>query len=83
MRVIFVIIPSVPSLPVNNCDKLYPVTFLIVLAPVVINSPVGVTNSNPRTYSFATPYFTALGPPQHSAIFPPIKQLPLEAGSTG
>jgi len=30
-----------------------------------------------------TPYLTALGPPEFSATFPPIKQLPLDAGSTG
>ena len=49
LRTILVTIPKVPSLPTNNCVRLYPVTFLITLEPVHIISPVGKTTSRFNT----------------------------------
>ena len=46
---ILVTIPNVPSLPTNNCVKLYPVEFFKTLDPVQIISPVGVTISKFKT----------------------------------
>src|SRR5699024_6513032 len=64
--------PNVPSEPTINLVKSYPVTFLTVFPPVRIISPVGVTTSNPITYSFVVPYFKPFGPLEFSTIFTQI-----------
>src|SRR5690606_9074392 len=78
-----VIMPNVPSEPIMSCVRLYPEAYFNVLAPVQIMSPVGKTTSKFNTYSLIVPYFTTCGPPLPWDIFPPIKQEPLLAGSTG
>src|SRR5690606_41410646 len=80
---IFVTIPKVPSDPINNCVKFYPDENLRVLAPVHIISPEGKTTCKFKIYSRMVPYFTTWGPPLLWETFPPIKQEPLLAGSTG
>ena len=81
-KVALVTMPRVPSLPTINWVKLYPVEFLRVLAPVSMTRPSANTTSRFNTQSLVTPYFTARGPPLFSAMFPPMVQVPLDAGST-
>ena len=81
-KVASVTIAKVPSLPTISDVRLYPVLFFSVLAPVFITDPSAKTTSRLRTQSLVTPYFTARGPPLFSAMFPPMVQVPREAGST-
>ena len=43
-----VIIPNVPSDPINKLVKLYPAEVFLVLAPVLIMSPFGKTTVKPE-----------------------------------
>ena len=47
-----VIIPSVPSEPINKFVRLYPAEVFFVLAPVLIISPFGRTTVRPETVSY-------------------------------
>ena len=44
-----VMMPNVPSEPINNWVKLYPATSLANFPPVRITSPLAKTTSSPRT----------------------------------
>ena len=60
--------------------------------PTVNSSPIGASAATPtvlgtvyakQTTGGGSPYLTAFGPPEFSDMLPPIKQLPLLAGSGG
>ena len=78
-----VIIPSVPSLPINNCFRSYPVLFLSILFIEEIIVPSASTASSPRIKSLVIPYRITLFPPAFVEAFPPILQEPLAPKSKG
>ena len=66
-----VIIPSVPSEPINKFVRLYPAEVFFVLAPVLIISPFGRTTVRPEITVLIVPYLTAIVPEADVAAIPP------------
>ena len=66
-----VIIPSVPSDPINKFVKLYPAEVFLALPPVLIISPFGNTTVNPVITDFIVPYLTAIVPDADVEAMPP------------
>ena len=66
-----VIIPRVPSEPINKFVKLYPADDFFALAPVFIISPFGKTTVKPEMIVLIVPYFTAIVPDADVAAIPP------------
>ena len=71
-RVASVITPKVPSEPTKILVKSSPTTPFDVSTPTECDIPRPSINFNPRILSRGVPYFTALGPAELFAIFPPI-----------
>ena len=69
------IIPSVPSDPINKFVKLYPAEVFFVLLPVFIISPLERTTVRPVITVFMVPYFTAIVPEAEVEAMPPIAAL--------
>ena len=65
------IIPRVPSEPINKFVKLYPAEVFFVLAPVLMISPLGRTTVRPEITVLIVPYFTAIVPDADVAAIPP------------
>ena len=80
LTIIFVVIPSVPSEPINSPLRSKPADSG-VFPPSHIVSPFAVTISIPRTWLVVTPNAKQCGPPAFSAMFPPIVQAFCELGS--
>ena len=69
----FVIMPSVPSAPINNCFKSYPVlSFLFSLSKELNTVPSARTTSKPKTVPRKEPYLTRRKPPAFVDTLPPI-----------
>ena len=66
-----VIIPKVPSDPINKLVKLYPAEVFLVLAPVLIISPLGKTTVKPEITVLIVPYLTAIVPEAEVDAIPP------------
>ena len=71
-RTASVITPKVPHDPIYSLHRSIPATFFIVLPPVWIMSPLGVTAVMPRIRSRAVPYDARNGPLALVASAPPI-----------
>ena len=78
-----VIIPKVPSLPINSCFKSYPLLSFLKLVKLFHISPLAKTTSIPNTKSRAMPYLRTLIPPAFVDKFPPIVQDPSDARLKG
>ncbi|EKD98231.1 MAG: hypothetical protein ACD_23C00525G0001 [uncultured bacterium] len=78
-----VIMPSVPSLPMNRCFRSKPALFLIILFMLVTTVPSANTASRPRTISRAIPYRITRLPPALVERLPPMAQDPRAPRSSG
>ena len=67
--------PSVPSAPINNCFRSYPVLSFLMPCKVSMIDPSGSTTPRPKTLPFRLPYRRYRMPPAFVETFPPIWQL--------
>ena len=77
------IMPSVPSEPINKSFRSYPVlSFRSGVSRFITRPPISTT-SIPRHKFLVVPYLTTFNPPAFVARFPPIVQLPFAARFSG
>lgn len=79
----FVIIPNVPSPPINRFLISYPVLSLCIYDSILRMVPLGRTASIPKMWDLKDPCLTIYIPPAFVEAFPPSWQEPLAPKSRG
>lgn len=79
----FVIIPIVPSDPINKCFKSYPVLSLWIYDVISKIYPFGRTAYIPKIWDLKDPCLITYFPPAFVDAFPPIWQEPFAPKSKG